>query len=330
MIITNFKQLESFRNKSGIYLFTDKLYPNKRYAGKAYNRLYGRIAIEHKNGQGYKTQYIDRIIKQYGLLERFNIELIHWWDETVDKWEVLALEVAVIDAYDCLVNKGGYNILLFNFDRTGTKASLETKEKLSKFWKEKYKNGYISKNKGKKASLETKLKQSKNSARNNLGKIGCLNHLFGTHSSIETRNKQSESQKGNKNHNFGKHASSETKEKQRLAMLGRKFSSETIQRMKENHVGMLGKKHTEKTKKELSILFTGKNNPNFNNHPSEKTKMRMGMKNKISVKQIDIKTGIIIKIYSSLIEAAKEMKLKNSTPICMVLKNKYKSSCGFK
>ena len=77
MIITDFQQLEPFRYKTGIYLFTNKIEPDRHYGGKSVN-LYKRIALEHKNGKDHSKQYIDRVIKKHGLLEYFTIELIHW------------------------------------------------------------------------------------------------------------------------------------------------------------------------------------------------------------------------------------------------------------
>ena len=127
MIISDFEQLKPFRHKQGIYLFTDKENPTKHYVGKAKN-LFKRIAQDHQNSTG--KYYIDYVIKKYGLLKKFQIELIHWWDTPTNNLEVLALEAAVIDAYSCLTKQGGYNICLFGNDRTGISLSDEHKRKI--------------------------------------------------------------------------------------------------------------------------------------------------------------------------------------------------------
>ncbi len=130
MIITSYEQLKSFQYKPGIYIFINKKYPSKKYVGKA-NDLFYRIANQHKNAKS--KQYIHRTIRRGkdGLLNNFYVELIHWWDNPVDTLEVLALETACIDAYDCLVEKGGYNICLFGNDTTGYKHTKESLEKIS-------------------------------------------------------------------------------------------------------------------------------------------------------------------------------------------------------
>ncbi len=171
MIITNFKQLEPFRHKSGIYIFINKKDPTKCYCGKSSNRLYRRIAIEHNNANGASHQYIDRVIRKCGLMQYFVIELIHWWDEPVDNLEVLALEIAAIDAYNCLVSAGGYNHLLFGSDRTGTRATNITKKKMSISGKLKFQHGFIHPNKGMKFSQETCQKMSQSRQGTNNGRF---------------------------------------------------------------------------------------------------------------------------------------------------------------
>lgn len=173
MIIEDYEQLKPFKNKSGIYIFFNKKDPTKRYVGKSIN-LYRRIAIDHKNAKN-KNHYIDNVIKKYGLLKYFNIELIHWWDEPIDKLTLLALEAAAIDEYKCLTKFGGYNILSCGTDMRGFKHSEKSKQKISIshkgkiFSKEHRKNLSISLQR-RIYSQETKRKMSLNSAKNNLGK----------------------------------------------------------------------------------------------------------------------------------------------------------------
>src|ERR1039458_169011 len=169
MIIENYEQLKPFRNKSGVYLFTNRAEPDRHYGGKSVN-LYERIAENHKNATG--NHYIDYVIKKHGLLEYFEIELVHWWETPVDKWEILALETAVIDEYKCLKEFGGYNLCFFSNDRTGLKHSQETKDKISLARKGKC-CGKENHNFGKHLSKEHKLKLSlthKGKPSPNLGK----------------------------------------------------------------------------------------------------------------------------------------------------------------
>ncbi len=172
MVITNFQQLKSFRNKSGIYIFINKKDPTKKYVGKTKRCLYKRIAIEHN--QANHTQCLHQAIKEVGLLEGFTIELIHWWDGPIDNLEILALETAIIDEYKCLKKFGGYNTCLFGSDRTGIPLSKEHKNHISNALK------------GKAPSLETRQKMKLNrpdvSGENNpmFGKrlTGQANHNF--------------------------------------------------------------------------------------------------------------------------------------------------------
>lgn len=66
---------------------------------------------------------------------------------------------------------------------------------------------------------------------------------------------------------LGKHHTLEWKEKAKERMLksnpfkGKKHSKDSIEKMKENHIGMLDKKHTEKTKLKMSKKHKGQKRP---------------------------------------------------------------------
>jgi len=267
MIITNLGQLKQFNKKYGIYLFTLKSDPTKNYGGKAVN-LYKRIN-EHAKAKG--KHYIDYYIKEHGgLLENFQIELIHWWDEPPkDPNEIKALEVAIIDHFDCLVQKGGFNICLFHLDRTGIKQTEEAKEKCRKTWKIKYKNGYIHPWKGRYHTLEAREKNR-------------INHL-GKKQSPETIEKRFRNMKGKNHPMFNKHHTPESKLKNRLSQLGKKQPLETIQKRSKTIIekgifkkeknpsfgkigklsAVFGRKHTIEERLKMSIKQKGENSPRF-------------------------------------------------------------------
>jgi len=117
MIINNFEELKQFKGKQGVYKFTRKT-TLKSYCGKG-NDLWDRIVNSYNYEiKSNKKRPIINAIRRYGW-KNFEIEILHWWDKPVNKWEVLALETAFIDFEKSLIQQGGYNICLFPFDRTG-------------------------------------------------------------------------------------------------------------------------------------------------------------------------------------------------------------------
>ena len=155
--------------KAGIYKLTNKI-NGRVYIGKTINNLRGRIG-QHRT---MTTKYpIDSAIRKYGF-DNFEIEIINWYDDNeISDIELIALEVACIDAYDSLTSKNGYNVLLFSFNRMGIPHSEETKEKLrnkkrtpeqnkrnSDAQKKKYADGFVSPWLGKPKSEESKRKLS--------------------------------------------------------------------------------------------------------------------------------------------------------------------------
>ncbi len=75
---------------------------------------------------------------------------------------------------------------------------------------------------------------------------------------------------------LGKKHSEKTKKLIGKKSKGRKVSPETIQKMKDNHIGMTGKFHSEKTKKEMSIARKGRKRKPF----SEEWKRNIGLAKK--------------------------------------------------
>lgn len=144
--------------------------------------------------------------------------------------------------------------------------------------------------------------------------------------------------------------------------LGRKLSEETIRKMKKKvcseetkrklsenaktWVGeknpFYGKKHTDASKKIISEKLKGKmageKNPNYGKKHDEETRRKIGLasigrdcKNKKKVKQIDIKTGEVIKIWDSASDATRELNNgKIHGHISRVCHGKLNKTLGFK
>lgn len=166
------------------------------------------------------------------------------------------------------------------------------------------------------------------------------NKLFGYNiESGGNRNKivSEETKQKISNANRGKKRTKEHREKSRIShlgkpsgMLGKKHSKKTKELMKiksphlcgKNH-SMWGRFHSEETKKLWSIKRTGKNNPMYG-------KKRPDVSTKLS-KPINIytKSDEYIKTFESITQASKELNIF-ATNICAVLKNKLKTTGGYK
>lgn len=113
-------------------------------------------------------------------------------------------------------------------NNNGSWHTEETKQKISNTLKGKY-CGKNSSNFGKKRNEETLKKLS-------IGMKGKLtgekNPMYGKHHTPESKRRMSQSRSGERNFNYGKHLTQETKEKIRNRHLGRKFSEETIRKMR--------------------------------------------------------------------------------------------------
>jgi len=71
----------------------------------------------------------------------------------------------------------------------------------------------------------------------------CVNSNKGIIRSIETKNKLSNSHKGEKNFLFGKHRSDETKEKISKSHIGKKHKKESKEKISKNHADVSGPKN---------------------------------------------------------------------------------------
>ncbi len=163
---------------SGIYKLTNKI-NGKIYIGKAKN-LYKRLS-QHR--RAYDKNLICIAIRKYGW-ENFNIEILAEFTY-IDNVELLGLETAFIVSEKSLT-PNGYNVCLFASDKTGTKSSIKTKQKISK----NHKRPML----GKKHSQETKERMSRNHA-NFSGK----NHpRYGKHHTIKSIKKIRKSNLGQK------------------------------------------------------------------------------------------------------------------------------------
>ena len=93
-----------------------------------------------------------------------------------------------------------------------------------------------------------------------LSKLGAKNPMYGVGHTLKVRLNMSKARRGKGNPFYGK-------------MHGRK----TILKMKENHIGMTGREHTDATKEKMSVKARGENNS----------------QNKLSVKNIKEIKGMI-------------------------------------
>jgi len=62
--------------------------------------------------------------------------------------------------------------------------------------------------------------------------------------------------------------------------LGRKHKKETIEKISKTKTGKPGTKHTESHKNKMSIVMSGKNNPNYGKKLSEETRKKMSESHK--------------------------------------------------
>ena len=141
--------IDEIPKKPGLYKLTCKV-NGKVYIGETQN-LYNRINQHRRNTE---NQVVSKAIRKHSW-ENFEIEIIDTFD-TIDNIELLALETAYIEFYDCLAkNEKGYNVCIFSNNCIGIKHSEETKAKLSELNKGQNNSFY-----GKKHSKETKRKMS--------------------------------------------------------------------------------------------------------------------------------------------------------------------------
>lgn len=168
------------------------------------------------------------------------------------------------------------------------------------------------------------------------GLKGKLNPNFGRKCSEESKKKMSISQ-------TGKILSLEHKKNISQGNLGKQHSQETKDKLSKNHTRyFLGKKFTTEHKKRIGDSQRGKNKPLFSEeHKRNLSKAKTGIKQsdehrlksinaaKKSIIQYDLNDNFI-KEWDSAIDATRELKLKSSSGITAVCKNKRKTAYGFK
>lgn len=140
----------------GIYSITNKN-NNKIYIGSALNiSNRWKIHLCQLRNNKHHSSYLQR---SFNLLsEEFFIFKI--LEIIKDKNKLIEREQYYIDLYKSYDINFGYNMAPVAGSPIGTKRDNVVKEKLSKLWKKKYKDGYIHPMKGKTHSAETKEKQS--------------------------------------------------------------------------------------------------------------------------------------------------------------------------
>lgn len=286
-------QYKEIPKKSGIYQFTNKI-NGKIYIGKSVN-----LKMRIKNYKYSKTldQVISRAVKKYGW-ENFNIDILHYYDDPVDKWELLALETAFIDAENSLV-PNGYNVCLFGNDATGCKHSSETIEKRRQS------------NLGKKRTEEQKKVMSDVRKGKYCGKE---NHMYGKGHTIDALERMSKT----------------IKEKYANGYInpckGKRHSLESREKMSKAHLGHPGSDKQKQAARETCLKRTGANNPNFGKKLTKEHIQKFSKR----VEQINKDTNEIIKVWDSIKEATKGLGLKSSYSIWQIINGKGKTAAGFK
>ncbi len=157
---------------AGLYLLINQI-NGKIYVGKA-NNLRKRI-VSHAKSEGNNTKKPSRImvaIKKHKWIN-FKVIILREYDE-IDINYLLELESEWIIKLNSTNGKIGYNSVAYSNDMTGTKASPETREKMSKALKGKY-TGERSASFGRIKSQETlektaqsRIKNRQNAIENNL------------------------------------------------------------------------------------------------------------------------------------------------------------------
>ncbi|MCI7208408.1 MAG: hypothetical protein MSA15_20755 [Clostridium sp.] len=266
-----------------IYVIRNKV-NNKLYIGQTINKRgfkgrypYGGEGVErvykyHKHCKDSRSSYNEHLlnsIEKYG----FNtFKVIEEFDIAYSKEELNKLEYMYIKVYNTDSNKYGYN------NREGGE------------------NG--------KLSEETKQKMKENHA----DVKGEKNPNYGKHLSEETKNKISNTKKGQlvgeKHPMYGKHHTEEAKEKNRQSHLRENLSKETRNKMSEKAKMRAGENHPMYGK-------LGELNPNYGKRRTKEMKEKVSGKNNYRTKIVYCEE--LNKYWFGSRECAEELNLKASS-----------------
>lgn len=264
--------MDKITKKSGIYLLTNKI-NNKIYVGKAKNIQYRILKHKNSNKPYYKSNYpIARAIIKYGW-NNFEVKILEIFDFIDDK-KLLEKEHEWIIKLDSINQEIGYNIVEYGTDFTGRHHSEESKRKIS----------------------ETRKKTNK-----------LYNRIQNTEN-IKRKVKQIDLKTGEiiKVWDSIKDAS--------LFLTGKNKANPSICRVCRKYItkdgwnskSALGYywEYVESKEKDFLNLRVIDKKPHIRPKASEETRKKMSESRKRRVKQIDINTGEIIKIWKSSIEAS--------------------------
>lgn len=221
-----------------VYVHTNKV-NGKKYVGITCREP----EVRWQNGKAYKHNvYFTNAIQKYGW-ENFKHEVL-LTNETLEFAN--KVEKCLIKAYKCKI-PNGYNMTDGGDGTPGHILSDESKQKMSKSLKERYKNGLKAWNCGLPAT-EKQRERLRNAS---------LNRVF----SEETRKKLSEARKGKKPGNAGKPLSKETKEKISKSLKGHITTDETREKIgranKNKRTSVESSRHRPVYCIELNEIFWG-------------------------------------------------------------------------
>jgi len=324
--------MHTIPDKPGIYKLLNKI-NQKEYIGEAMN-MNKRI----QRHRYCNKLCIQKAIKKYGW-DNFEVEILHYYDDNVTKLTLRALETAFIDFYNSL-SPHGYNIILFDISDCIEKAreqrspfTAEQKKQMSIIAKKNYlgKNGKIIKAKIKEKRKLQDMSHLQKKVRQIDLKTGLTIKIWDSMRSAAVglnKSKISANDIGAVCRCINKSAFG----------FGWEFDqSSTISRypIKKSYP----RKFSKETKKRMSISKMGENHPNWGKKHKQSTiyKMKLARKrcpivSQKPVKQINMKTGEIIKIWDSPTIAAKFFSPKKYArdTIYKVCNNKKKSYRGYK
>jgi group I intron endonuclease len=321
--------------KLGVYKFTNKL-NGLIYIGKSFDMR--ERARKHRYAQD--DTYFHRSIKKYGW-ENFEIEILQDYEiGSVDNWELLALETAFIDYFESLTPKG-YNVCFFGNLWKEFKHTPETKAKLKKLnigkvasqiTKERMSSSIKGLRLGCKLSEETKKKIS-------LTLKERFKDPLERQKMKEFRKKQDMSFLNKKVIQIDRNTGVvlriwDSAREAAIAITGNKKRSSDISSVCKKRIktamnfywehldinnptimgdikqvpivkpSNLGREFSKEWREKISIAKKGRNNPNWGKKFSKERIENGALKHRKQVKQININTGEIIKIWDSLHDAS--------------------------